>query len=67
MVNKQMLIDIKNWVKSEEEIVSDHIVLKFNINFENDKTNKSNTYRSAVHNKATTAYRILQKYFSYNF
>jgi len=39
IVNNQMLPVIKNWEKSEEESVSDHNILIFNINFENDKTN----------------------------
>jgi hypothetical protein len=43
IVNNQMLPDIKNWEISEEESASDHNILKFSINFENDKTNKSNT------------------------
>ena len=33
IVNNQMLADIKNWEISEEEIASDHNILKFSINF----------------------------------
>ena len=43
IVNKQMLPEIKNCEILEEESASDHNILKFSINFENDKTNKSNT------------------------
>jgi len=42
IVNKQMLADIKDWEISEEESGSDHNILKFNINFANDKTRINN-------------------------
>ena len=42
IVNNQMLADIKNWKISEEESALNHTTFKFCINFENDKTNKSN-------------------------
>jgi len=43
LVNNPMLADIKEWEISEEESASGHNILKFSINFESDKANKSNT------------------------
>ena len=42
IINNQMLADIKDWELSEEESGSDHSILKFNINFANNKTKINN-------------------------
>jgi hypothetical protein len=43
ITNNQMLADIKNWQISEEESVSDHNIIKFNIKLDRDETKINNS------------------------